>query len=556
MKHKFLVVTVGLCSTFLSKVAQGQDYSIPYLKEKKYNLINNQGNKVLDHTYDKLEWIGSKYFIAKEMLSNIIEPLEYQGTIYHRSYHTVYQSDLIYNNKIILAATPFRVFEVLDETLILGKVEQFNAVKDAASLSKYHIKPNSNYVIFNNKGKQIINSSFNYIGHKLIKDANGITQHIIIKTELDDVQELFLYDTKTQNISQNILPKANKIYIDDYNTKTKSIRCELFDAQNKKKQYDLLYDGKSFKAKLIIPQPKETPEIQEQEYVTSINIFDDNIAVPSPDPIREEKPNPGQKPEIIAQPFSFIAIKDTVYMYRPGMPKAEWKQLGVQHDTLQYIVSGNYQNRALLLKKGNKYAIQNANAKTDFQYSFAKQLGNNLIQVKNFEGKEGIINAEFKEVIPVKQDSIMIIKQTISDAANGFKTSNNQAFRRFGEENYFGVEDYYSIFKDGKVKLYNRNFIPLMDTIFDAFYLNSASNYSTATKQNNQYLAIMNGQYYYVENFMKYKPIQFIGPFPGYPIFRYENYYGIKGFTLYEIYDDSLKYNGYCERQGQIIELK
>lgn len=195
----------GIAMMLWGYAASSQEYNVPYKHEGKYVLINQAGKQVLDNTYDELKWISDKFFMGTTKIKSD-EPLKVGNQTYIRGSEGIIQTDLIYNNKVLIANSPFQHFTIKKLGIISAGCGSLYTVKDKASLDKYQITEDNRLVLFNTLGKLLYKKAvtdFNLMSELTTKGA--VTHYLLIVETSPSVFDVCLYDIKLQSITQTIL---------------------------------------------------------------------------------------------------------------------------------------------------------------------------------------------------------------------------------------------------------------------------------------------------------------------------------------------------------------
>ena len=159
-----------------------QEFNVPYKQESKYVLINQSGKQVLDKTYDELKWISGTFFMGTTQIKSD-EPLVVGNHTYLRGSEGISESDLIYNNKVLIANSPFKHFTIHNIGIVSAGCGSLYTVKDKASLDKYQITEDNRLVLFNTHGKLLYKKAVTDFSLMSELTAKGVVTHYLLLVE-------------------------------------------------------------------------------------------------------------------------------------------------------------------------------------------------------------------------------------------------------------------------------------------------------------------------------------------------------------------------------------
>lgn len=536
-----------------SGAANAQQYNVPYKLQDKFYLIDNEGKQVLDKTYDNLQWISDDYFMGT-VNSNDTMPLVLDNNTYRRNASLVVMTtDLIKGNKILIADAPFQYYNIHAIGIITASCGSLFSVKDKASLDKYQLKEDKRIVLFNANGKLLYKKAVSEFDLMSELTTKGTITHYLLKVATSpNVFDICLYDLSKQEITQTVLSKIHNISIDKKDITMGTLVWSFEDASGKKVRSTFTFDGKTMVAKgnvTIQEQPRyESSNLERGDYV---DIFSDDIKIGDPEgggvkPLRTQ-PNTGS--------YYYRIIKDTVYAYRATFTYENATVIGINNSTTTYKQPLLSEGEGIIkCEKGKCEVIASAKS-TGLIYKDASYLGSRYFLVKNEANQYGILDSKLETLVPIVYDSIQLNPIRMSGGAAGVRLYGMGKYDK-PIVSFNGEYNLAYAYKDGKVKVYTNQWKPLLEETFDGYYKNVTHLSEHYLGEKQDYIAVIGNHYYAAGYDVVKKKFGLVGPFTGYPIYVYRDYYNIKGLNLYRIMDKEFKLVGYADKSGQIIKLK
>lgn len=534
---------------------KAQQFNLPVQKDQQYILINNQGKQVLSKAYDKLQWISGPYFMGTTQQTDTA-PLVIGQNRFLRNHEGIKVTDLIFEDKIVIANSPFQWFTISEGGIISGDCSSFFTVKDKASLDKYGITEENKLVLFNKNGQPLLKKalvdakSFTPLGF------NKDTTHIFFLAETSEKSfEVCLFDIKKQQVTQTLLSGEQRMSVYYKNTDEGIFIFNYYKKTGEDMLTTYVFDGKKleFKQNDAHYRTHKPQEVEMRNYdISNINEIPegDHIAKPR---VGEPNQHKNTKPQKAPEPIIyFTLIKDTAYQYPNSFSFDKAKVVGFNNEQTKYKKPIHYASQGIISCTQGGCEIITANKKSGTIYKDADYIGINFYLVKNQDNKVGILNKDLQPILALIYDSIQIHSQQIVNGAVGYQIVGKNKYAATLQS--FNTTDVYaSAFKNGKVSIYNSNFTPHFTEDFDGFYKHTSYSYDYFPAKSEKHIAKKGNQYFVVSGFMEHKKTSFIGPFEGYPLFAYYNYYGIKDLTIYRIYDQQFKFIGLADASGKMI---
>jgi hypothetical protein len=538
--------------------AMSQSYNVPYKHQNKFILINNNGVQVLDNQYDQIQWLSDKYLMGTNKI-NSDEPLVVGNQTYMRGSDGVLETDLIRDNKVIISKSPFQNFVINDIGIISAASGSYFTIKDKASIDKYQITEDERIVLFNTKGKQIYKKAINDFDVMLPMVHKLDTMHYLMFLKTSAKQyDVCVYDKSKQEIVQTILNNVNHLRLQksDVQNGTYAIRYE--DAAKKTIDKIYIYNGKALVAKTentkINPLEKEMPSRVYEEEARYVDVFSNDVKAREP---LDDNERVVLTPVAVKRDknYYYKILNDTVYVYPEFFTFKTAKFVGVNTATTIYKNPIVHSPQGIVKCEQGRCEILTPTKSTGGIYTDADYIGINYFLVKNENHKYGIIDKKLATLVPTEYDSIQINAMKISDGAIGVNIYGRSKYEKplmnFTESHNFAYA-----YKAGKVQVYKNNFEPLFTDWFDAFYKNVAHSMDDLSAKNQDYIAVKGSDYYVATYNEQQKKFALIGPFEGYPLYAYKDYFGVKGLNLYLIHDKSFRFVGLAEPNAKVVKLK
>lgn len=552
---KPFIYVLGL--VVLSHTANSQEYNVPFKHQDRYVLINKNGTKVLDKSYDHLKWLEGAYFIGS-VYTKSTEPLDLGPDKhgYGRYAEGIIETDLIYNNKVLIAKSPFKYFSTKGDHIIVGRCRNFGSVKDKASLDKYGIEEDEQSVLFNKNGKPILPKAvFSIDFVQPIVYNNDTTHYAFIAKESRSLSNVYLYDVKKQAVVQTFLKQTKRTGLANFDMK-EGLYMYAYETAPEE------YETKTFKfnGKIMVPSEatiKSSSDMYESasNYYGggSYNAFDNDVKVAPPNegPIYMNTTN-NQAQETN---YYYRIVNDTVYKFPEYFNYKTAEVMDVNTKAAAYKKPLGLHAAGIIKSEKGQYEVITPNKRSGIIYTDAYYIGSNYYLVKDQQHKYGILNRHLQVVVPMVYDSIYVLPLNIQPSPYGTKISSS--FKPlYADSHYKELSDYVYAYKNNKVDIYNRDFLPLMVDSFDGAYRNTthASDYYPATYQ--PYITSSGNDYYAVVDSRANTKMDLIGPFVGYPLYFYKNYYGINGLKLYIVYNKNFEFLGYADQSGKLLKMK
>ena len=556
---KLYLYTIGL--SFLNISAIAQEFNVPYKYNDKYILINQSGTQVLDNIYDELKWINGSMFIGSNH-TKTSEPLDLgpDKHSYGRYEVGIIETDLIYNNKVLISKSPFSNFNINEAGIIVAPCTYFSTVKDKASLDKYGIDDEDKIVLFNTKGKQLLPKAvYDTRDFYPIVNNKDTTHYIFLANTSKKYYDAYLYDVKKQAIVQTFLKQTMRTEVVSFNIQKRIFEFMYDKSSNEWERKSFVFNGST-----MVPNTNTSGNntITESYSTNSEGVYYDayndgynDVKVAPPNEASIYGNVTSDKP--INSVYYYTMINDTMYSFENRFDHKTAKVIGVnnQNKDTYYTKPLAYYAEGIIRYDHGKCEIITHKKRSGLIYKNAYYIHQNYFVVENEQGKYGILNSLLEATVPIEYDSIHTSPLLISPSFSGhqIKSSYNETTP---QEQYKKLGQYIYAYKNDKVDIYDNSFSPEKLNKYDKIYKNVThfSGYNVAKSVS---YIFQSGEEYFAEgrdNNIDKTDIK--GPFSGYPLSYYQDYYGIKGKKIYIIFDKEFKFLGYADSNGKLFTLK
>jgi hypothetical protein len=557
--------------TFLvsSNVAFTQDILIPYKKGNQYGLCNQFGKIKLQPKYDNVKWLTAEYFETENRIT-LNDTLEVSPYNFHlRKNESVKMRGLIYKGNEIVSNQPYSGYNVYPTKCIIAKCEtRFN------KLTKEQFRAfngRDKFVsLFNIYGKNVYTENFKKLElvdtiHLVLKNKE-VKKLLLFNCEnFRNRFSLFAFDIDKQNITDWVLKDVVKLRktrgINDRNT----ISVDYVDSNGY--MFTSLIDYTTEKFKLIT---KVTETVSERKYGNNgetndrpaIEDYGRMSIVEAPPDGKDYVENPTKYVKPPFRPF-YKRVDDSLF-YVIDTDKKTY--LNTEKETFYFSISGakTQFEQPVIYQKNNRYGLI---IKGKFEPNIYDSLfyfgANFLVYVKddnNNKLKCGVIAANGDIKVPWIYDSIqgqmkeytygfdkIILSLKKDYSYNYSKPSKNRLITTSAQQMI--------VYKDGKFGMLsndNRIIIPIKYDVVAANGLNSLQPNFIILKNGDKYGVT---QLEWNKETKVYDMTNTIEPkFSAIPAYYYNNYYGIKGFKLFALYNETDKLISYANEDGYMYK--
>ncbi len=433
MKKNYFLYLIIFITPNLNVCAQ--NFLIPFKSNDKYGLINNQKKVIIEPSYKNMEYVQEDYFEGTSE-EKYTEKISFNGN--EQDYNgTLTLKSLFKKDRIIINKSSLEKFYIYNHYII--GVNNFRSTNLKYNQYKEYEDIKAYSILFDRNGKESELGKLRSIEGCLQLDGKTIFRI----QKLDKKYDLIVFDYNKNKVIDVIISNSDDyffVYILNNNSMTK---VRIVFEKTKKKQ-DYVVDKNSLYRQVEI-------EIDSEITVDPKNIIEeDNI----PSEIVDNANNGDEKKAKYLLSADYVTSKIDIYTI-------ENNKIVLQPD-----------NNNLFYLRRKPYIV-------------------------NKNSKYGLYNTNYKEIIPIKYDSIGF-NGMVLQIKNFNYLNQNKEFVVVKENNKYGV-----------LKI-NQN--------------------------NKSYL-------YEIEYFLK--PI-----LTNYPVFYYKDYYGIKDLNLFQVIDNQGNLTQFCDENG------
>ena len=212
MENRLKSIFLFIFIIFYSIVCQSQDIFVPYRVGDKFGISNEKGKIILRPSFDILEpgYGAIPYFIGYNFEDGKV------------------LSSFIYNNKVLLSNQDYRSYHIEGNLLIAISYTVLGN-------PKYSSKFDSSYVLYDLKGKKILDGDYERIFViDEFEDKKSCDEVLIIATDRKDKNSLYIYNHKLKKLKTTIFENSDYFdirYNSEYDYLDKSITI-LYDSEN------------------------------------------------------------------------------------------------------------------------------------------------------------------------------------------------------------------------------------------------------------------------------------------------------------------------------------
>jgi hypothetical protein len=549
---KFFIFCI--LSLLSSHLCFSQEILVPYKVGSKFGLSDVNGKLLMEPAYDDLKWVGDTYFeTSKEIILN--DTLETSSQHFEiRKNEKTEVKGLIYNGKEILKDEPYTVLKVYPGKYIIGKNDEryYRYTKDQYSKLKYHERFTS---LFNLRGTNLYPENFKRLeqGKILTLGPNKTSRFVMFVAETFDKKlGLVVFDIQKQLITQWLFKDLRKLKSQKVDDVAKTIVVTYEDINYEVISKLVNYSSGQFKI-TTIDKPGNNSD---NDHIISEVTSDGFMGFAGNEPIVDSKEfYPSGRPQMpkfeIKNDSLFYVTDKNIYMHTPA--NAEF-----------FAVSkyGTYQLQPMVYKANSKFGLITKDSVYAPYYDSLFYFGNGYMVGKIISGKlvYGVLDAEGTIAIPLEYDSIQGFTKQY-EFSSGYKqnalvlknTSYNSSYVNTYVKPYSGKV---VVYKNGKTGILNWNNSVVIPVEYDVI---ASANFSFGLPRKSNYTVLKkNGKYGITELKLNQQTKQYImmntiNPvFISIPCFSYTDYYNVKGFTLFGLYNEEFKFLGYADETGRL----
>ncbi len=551
----FIVFTSGMCQQIL----------VPYKVGDKFGLSDVNGKLVVEPKYINIKWLNGSYFetLSETILNDTIETSPYHFSI--RKNERTSLSGVLYKDKEILKDEPFNNIKVMPGKCILAKCESraSRMTKEQYERYNHHDRFAS---LFSINGKNIYPDNFKtlYICDTINIVLKGKEKKYILfeSTNFNNQYSLFIFDINKQEITDWLLKDVLKLHIHKSFDGDRSQIIDYTDAEYNVVSATLdCSTGKCILNK-IKPSKKE---VNNQEGISDRPMYgnggmEDMAIVEAPQESRIKEPY--QRPAFI--PY-FQHYKDSLF-YLTDYKEKTYINIPNEITVLYQEPFSTVQYQPLIYKMNNMFGFIDKTIIQNPVYDSLIYMGSYYLAfIKGVDKiRCGILDNKGKVVIPFLYDSI---QSSLKQYAVSYQGNNENRFSIEAKKDYsynrrtnslksysIAQSDRLIVYINGKCGMIDMNNETILPIYYDAIAENGVSGYS-GSKSN--FIILLQDHYYgltYIEWNKELKRLaatNTVKPvFKAIPGYFYQDYYSIKDFKLFALYDEHFKFKGYAREDG------
>ena len=558
MRILFVIVAVLVLQSLSAQVL------VPYRLVNKYGLSDEKGKIIVKPAYDEISYLKADYFQYNNFNISYDSIHFTNGTVkLEQKMHRVF--GLYFKNKLIISNQPYKHFLVYKHCII-------------GSQNPYHPE---NCTLFNLKGDQLINETVKGIGVNDERDFGnlvGFTQKFTLLAiyERDEYRNrifsIAIYDNEKQQITNWLFKKVSNQKLIKTTSGSPFVFYKYQDAAGLHESC-IRYSNDHFE---LIPNSElaiielnkmknSSRDFYNEPRVQMVEMGSESDA-PVPTIVEaSEIPNKLLKIKSNVDLSYYQITSDSLHYINDSVKLLVNLPKGLQLITVQKQAS--IQRESILYKQGNQYGLLSHGKIIETKFDSLVYFGNQFIAGKRIGGKFlfGSIDKEGKIIIPIIYDSIIgeLKKLSLAD----YRLDNETKYRVVLKTNESGntslnnlfvkkISNIILVYKNGKAGILSNTNEVIIPIVYDLIaengmsYYEAKESYFIILKQNSLYG--LTSLEYEREN-KKTKMVHTIQPqYPFMPLFYLRDYYQVKGFRLFGLYDEGFIFKGYAHENGYL----
>ena len=547
-----------------------QQVLVPYKSGDKYGLSDTNGNIIIHPEFDDIRWKKDYYFETsrKELVSDTLETSPNHFSI--RKKDVILLNGLIFNGKEIIKNESYNSFDVHPGKYIIARCESkyYKMSKEQYERYKHHERF---FSLFNIYGQNVYPDNFRSIQKSdtlsIVSKKNKVSQFILFGTENFDLKtSLLVFNIDKQTITDWLLKDIRKFHIIKTIDAEKVIHIDYEDNDFNHFTGTINYSTGKF---IFKKQPVKRTEIRNAEMLTESPRYGD-MGISDFGDITVEVPREETFANRSLPPFNphFQCTKDSLF-YMTDYNKKTY--IAISNDLTVYYFDQfiKTQSNPLIYKKNNLFGFINKDTIKAPIYDSLFYLGDRYLAYKNdgFKTLCGILDINEKTVIPFIYDSIKTEVKQYEVSYEGYnkqklspqyKKDYSSYRKKDDRKTYFkNATDRLIVFKNGRCGMLGINNEMIIPLEYDEIASNGISSFPPSTSN---YLIIKKNNYYGITNIEKKKDQKgfnisnTIEPvFSAIPCYYYPDYYNVKGYKLFALYNNQFNFSGYANVRGELF---
>lgn len=527
---------------------------------------------VLTPAYDHISWKEGGWFTTSKQVS-LNDTLEYAPRKFYIRNTTAELTGLLFNGKTILAGEPFEKYEIIAGKCIAASCEKRGTDFTLEQFKKYggSTQRTKFFSLFNLEGKNLYPANFRRL-QKIdstgtsTKDKRSARYILFWGVDLTNRHSLFVFDADKQDIADWLISNARMLRPDNRSFQNRQLIFTVTDKDGMPTKQLLDYNSGKF---VLTPVNSSSPDERQGNYPGSSSERVEMVttepgdfsAVPVPEPAMEDR---------LSMPVAkfnayYQRLKDSLF-YVSGKNERSAVTLPAGTTLIYIEPRGMNQYLPVIARLQDKfYIIHNGKTGTTV-YDSLVYFGSYFLAWKTITGqsKAGVINAGDSALVPFEYDSIYagIRFLELKDMNPAGKSDYQVVLKEADSEYNYSKPNPYSrqlsdrltVFKKGKAGVISMKGY----TIIPVEYELIAQNHLQHSRPMEDKFIILqqNGRYGLTDiRFDKTsgqnKMINSISPqFTYIPGFYYRDYFGIKNFRLFGLYNNQFEFMGYASEKG------
>lgn len=536
--NHFFVLAVSL---LLGSFSFAQSLLVPFKFNEKYGLLDERNEIVLQAQFDNLQWLIDKYFIAthsefrSEMKENFI-----QNSL--KPNQKIELKSLYYQKQALITSNLYSTFRVVPEILIIAFF-QGNPKNIARTQEEFDkIKEKTYYfTLFDEQGNRIGEEFYKHLelialSGKSKRNKNKEKLALCFVQKFDGKFDLFVYDSDARKIKNYLFQNVTQFKILDKNFESGSYFVNYLDQQNSLQKKEIKINSNGFEFIDFLEEIEgfrlDREFLHEKQKETPIQVAETNFQV-------EE-----------SRFRAYYEQEKGVLYYVKSLNEKQEVKINKEAQVFFQRTNTTKQLESLIYKQNNQFGwIQNGEI-SKIQFDSLAYFGNqHFLACENKQNslKCGVLDLNGKIQIPIEYDEVLGFPKQFEfykdDKSQRVKLQAQRV--RIQINNY---SDYYLpmgptvfAYKNGKAGAFKPNGTLAIPFEYDEIAKNGVE---LKNEMENQYFVLKKNEEYGLilsafDSESKQSIQETIEPiFPYYPAYYLENYYGIKGFRLFALYNE------------------
>ena len=529
---------LSIAMLFAYMASHGQSYYIPYVSGGKVGLVNEKGEKIIPCTYDNMTWEGGGFLRAeRQVVYN--DTLHLRNMSYSRNHNEARQYSLIFKGKEIISRSPYRYMDIVGQQLILARISSASDIAQEM-LQRFPIQEENTTTLFNVKGQLVDSTAYQEVKvldtvGKSLRSKGNPRYALLRMTDHNNRHTLILFDLDKEKPAVVCCSKVRMVEI----LSTDHLKQEItffFTGEDSRQEAYALHYGQAKPTLLALPQSAITDEVGVADYPVPV--------------ARNYSPSGGSDPAGMGSAGSTTQhspdpelrlVHDTVY-YFPSRYSNDNRRLHYAlHPGQRIVLSSDFSY--FIYEENKKYGLITLSGAGEAKYDMLRGYAYHV--EATLAGKTGIMDPGEKILLSMVYDSLVFDLGRMMRWYGTLQIKPQQENLPF----YRSRREYIITYKDGKAGLFRNDYVPVLPVAYDYIAVNGIYAQERLGKEN-KYLAKKNKLYYAFDELSPDMAEPKLG-FEYIPLYKINDYYGVKGFRVYALYDDNGRFKGYVSASGK-----